>query len=103
MVNPVSKPNTKSLESALNSVTQMCQQMWANLEKQNFLITALQDKYDSQQKLTDMQGHQIEVLNSKLDCLNNNVLDCFQEAEEDIVESEHDWGWDSADQSTHHN
>ena len=103
MVNLVSQSSNKSLEAALNSVTQMCQQMCANLEIQNYLITALQDKYKAQQKLATNQGRQIELLNRKLDCITYIVLDRFQEANEDIGESEYKGDGDSANQSTQHN
>ena len=79
----------------------MCQQMCANMEKQNYLFTALQDKYEAQQKLTTIQGCQIELLNNKLDHLTNIVLDCFQEANEDPDQLEYESDGDSMNHTQH--
>ena len=60
-----------------------------NLQQQNSLIQVLTKSFESQQKIIQKQGRQIDLLSDKLERLTIIVVDNFQEALEDIKEPEY--------------
>ena len=69
-----------------------------NLQQQNSLIQVLTKSFESQQKIIQKQGRQIDLLSDKLNRLINITVNNFHEALEDIKEPEYKEDGYSADQ-----
>ena len=86
----------------MTSVRKMRQRVSTNLQQQNSLIQVLTKGFESHQQIIQKQGRQIDRLGNKFELGTNIVVDNFQEALEDIEESEYEEDGYRADQYPQH-